>query len=53
MGQFEVVFKSLIEGKTTYFTKITAEDREKVKKWIAEQNGVCLNDVGVTDGTFP
>lgn len=26
-------------GKSTYFTKISAEDREKVKKWLAKQKG--------------
>ena len=36
-SQKEVVVESV--DKTKFFTQITAEDREKVKNWLAEQKG--------------
>lgn len=38
MEQFEKVLET-VEDKAKHFTKITAEDREKVKNWVTKQKG--------------
>jgi len=43
MERFENVLET-VEDKAKYFTKITAEDREKVRNWLVKQEAVTKNE---------